>query len=93
MNDVVATIRSIRELAARADQLARDIEGHRVRGDYRGSAVSIEQPHRTTSITSASGASVMAIAQLGQHCRDFASVYATAFAALPDDLQKQIAAA
>jgi hypothetical protein len=89
--DLATTVRSIRELADRADQIARSIEGHRVRGDYRGSVVSIEQPHRTNSYSAASRTSMMAISQLGQSCRDLHSTYVTVFAALPDDLQKEIA--
>jgi hypothetical protein len=81
--DLATTVRRIRDLAARADQIARAVEGHRVRLDHGGpvGVVSVEQPHRTT-----------AISQFGQFCRDFHSVYATAFAALPPDMQKQIAA-
>jgi hypothetical protein len=91
--DVVATVRAIHDLAARADQIGRAVEGHRVRRESGGPgfASSIERPHRTTSRRGPGDASFTAIAQLGQWCRDFSSVYATAFAALPDDLRKQIA--
>jgi hypothetical protein len=93
--DVVTTIRNIRRLADSADQIARSIEGHRVRRESGGPgfASSIEQPHRTHSCPTASGASMMAISHLGQLCRDLHSCYESALAALPDDLQKQIAAA
>jgi hypothetical protein len=92
--DLVTTIRSIRALAARADQIARDIEGHRHRVERGGpgEAASVESPHRTNIIHAPNDASTMAIAQIGQYCRDFCTVFTTAFAALPPDLQKAIAA-
>jgi hypothetical protein len=94
-DDVAKTVRDIRRLADSADQIARGIEGHRVRRESGGpgSASSIERPHRTNICRAPSGASMMAISQLGQLCRDLHSTYVTAFAALPPDLQKQIAAA
>jgi hypothetical protein len=92
--DVVTTIRSIRRLADSADQIARGIEAHRVRRESGGPgfASSIERPHRTNTYHAANGASVMAISQLGQLCRDLHSCYESAFAALPPALQKEIAA-
>jgi hypothetical protein len=92
--DVVTTIRSIRRLADSADQIACSIEQHRVRRDHGGpvAVVSVEQPHRTNTYHAANGASVMAVSHLGQLCRDLHSTYVTAFAALPPDLQKAIAA-
>jgi hypothetical protein len=92
--DLATTVRSIRALADSADMIARGIEQHRVRRDHGGpvGVVSVEQPHRTNTYHAANGSSVMAFSQLGQSCRDFHSVYATAFAALPPDLQKAIAA-
>jgi hypothetical protein len=92
--DVVATVRNIRALAASADQLSRDIESHRVRVALGGpvEAASVQSTHHTNIVHAANRASVTAISQLGQFCRDFHSVYATAFAALPPDLQKAMAA-
>jgi hypothetical protein len=95
MTDIVTTVRNIRHLADRADQLAHDIESHRVRRESGGPgyAASIEQPNRTNTTNAASASSMMAVSHLGQLCRDLHSVYATAFAALPENLQKEIAAA
>jgi hypothetical protein len=92
--DLATTIRNVHDLATRADQIAHGIEAHRVRRESGGPgfASSIERPHKTNSKVAANGASVMAIFQLGVACRDLHSIYATAFAALPDDLQKAIAA-
>jgi hypothetical protein len=90
--DVVTTIRSISDLAARADRIARAVEGHRVKRVSHGSAASIERPHRTNTCRGPGEASFTAVAQLGQWCRDLHSSYESAFAAPPDDLRKQIAA-
>ena len=65
---------------------------HRVKRESHGSSSSIERPYRTTTYNAASRTSMTAISQLGQWCRDLHSSYESAFAALPDDLRKQIAA-
>jgi hypothetical protein len=78
-------VRNLREFATRADEIARAIEGHRVRVEHGGrvSAASIEQPHRTNTYRGVGDISVTAIAHLGQCVRDLASTYDSALAALP----------
>jgi hypothetical protein len=86
------TIHHIKNLADRADQLAREIDSYRVRVERGGGAESAswESPHRTNVINAPNRASVMAISQFGQCCRDFHSGFATASAVLSDDLKNQL---
>ena len=86
------TIHNIMKLAERADQLAREIDSYRVRVERGGGAesASLESPHRTNILHAPNGASMMAISQFGQCCRDFHSGFATATAVLSDDLKRQL---
>lgn len=74
-------VRRIGALADQADQVARAIDGHRVRTHVGGGAHSNvwAYPNRVT-----------AISRIGTVLRDFHSQYLTAFAVLPAALQKQL---
>jgi hypothetical protein len=89
---VETTIHNIMKLAERADQLAREIDSYRVRVERGGGMefASLESPHRTNIVDAPNRASVMAISQFGQCCRDFHSGFATATAVLSDDLKRQL---
>jgi hypothetical protein len=81
-------VRSLRDLSDRAGQLAKFLDHQRtVQHGGRHGMQSIQTPARTASVMAQDGGAAMALAQLGQVCREFHNSIESTISTMPKEMR------